>query len=58
MRASLDTATAKPKMQKSFELYDALTAIAQDVGLGRIKPEEAAKKGQAEMLKLCTKCLL
>src|SRR5215467_3539803 len=58
MRASLDVATAKPKMPKFFEVYDALTAIAQEVGLGRIKPEEAAKRGQAEMLKLCTKCLL
>jgi hypothetical protein len=44
-------------MPKFFEVYDALTAIAQDVGLGRIA-EEAAKKGQAEMLKPCTKCVL
>jgi multiple sugar transport system substrate-binding protein len=58
MRASLDAATAKPKMPKFFEIYDALTAIAQEAGLGRIKPEDAAKKGQAEMLRLCTKCLL
>ena len=58
MRASLDAATAKPKMPKFFEIYDALNAIAQEAGLGRIKPEDAAKKGQAEMLRLCTKCLL
>jgi multiple sugar transport system substrate-binding protein len=58
MQGSLAVATAKPKMPKYFEVYDALSAIAQEVGLGKISPEEGAKKGQAEMMKLCTKCLL
>jgi multiple sugar transport system substrate-binding protein len=58
MQGSLAVATAKPKMPKFFEVYDALSAIAQEVGLGKITPEEGAKRGQAEMMKLCTKCIL
>lgn len=58
MQGSLSVATAKPKMPKFFEVYDVLSAIAQEVGLGKITPEEGAKRGQAEMMKLCTKCIL
>jgi multiple sugar transport system substrate-binding protein len=58
MQGSLAVASAKPKMPKFFEVYDALSAIAQEVGLGKITPEEGAKRGQAEMMKLCTKCIL
>ncbi len=58
MRASLEVAEAKPKMSKFFEVYDALTGISQEIGLGKLTPEAGAAKGQAEMLKICTKCLL
>lgn len=58
MQSTLEIATAKPRMPKFYEIYDALSGIAQEVGLGKISPEEGAKKGQAEMLKLCTKCLM
>ncbi len=58
MKATLEVATAKPKMPKYFEVYDALGSIAQEVGLGKLTPEQAGKKGQEEMLKLCQKCLL
>lgn len=58
MKATLDVATAKPKMPKYYELYDALSGIAQEVGLGKLSPADGAKKGQAEMLKLCKTCLL
>ena len=51
-------AEAKPKMPKFYEIYDVMSGVAQEVGLGRISPEEGAKKGQAELLKLCTSCLL
>jgi multiple sugar transport system substrate-binding protein len=58
MKSTLDIATAKPRMPKYFEIYDQLSGVAQEVGLGKISPEEGAKQGQAAMLKLCTKCLL
>ncbi|WP_247836718.1 extracellular solute-binding protein [Bradyrhizobium sp. 200] len=58
MESTLEISSAKPKMPKYYELYDMLSSIAQEVGLGKISPADAAKKGQAEMLKLCTSCLL
>jgi multiple sugar transport system substrate-binding protein len=58
MESTLEISSAKPKMPKYYELYDMLSGIAQEVGLGKISPADAAKKGQAEMLKLCTTCLL
>jgi len=58
MKSTLAVATAKPKLPKYYELYDALSGIAQEVGLGKLSPADGAKKGQAEMLKLCKTCLL
>jgi multiple sugar transport system substrate-binding protein len=58
MESTLEISSAKPKMPKYYELYDMLSSIAQEVGLGKLSPADAAKKGQAEMLKLCTTCLL
>jgi multiple sugar transport system substrate-binding protein len=58
MKSTLDVAEAKPKMPKFYEIYDVMSGVAQEVGLGRISPAEGAKKGQAELIKLCTKCLL
>ncbi|MBI1201301.1 MAG: extracellular solute-binding protein [Rhodopseudomonas sp.] len=58
MKSTLDVAAAKPRMPKFYEIYDALSGIAQEVGLGKLSPEDGAKKGQEAMLKLCTKCLM
>lgn len=58
MKSTLDVGTAKPRMPKYYEIYDQLSGVAQEVGLGKLSPEEGAKKGQAAMLKLCTKCLM
>ncbi|MFK7967313.1 MAG: extracellular solute-binding protein [Burkholderiaceae bacterium] len=58
MKNTLEVAVAKPKVPKMFEIYDALGPIVQEVGLGRMTPEEAAKDGQAKMLKICEKCTL
>jgi multiple sugar transport system substrate-binding protein len=58
MKSTLDVGQAKPRMPKYYEIYDQLSGVAQEVGLGKLSPEEGAKKGQAEMLKLCTKCLM
>lgn len=58
MKASLEVATGKPKMPDFYELYDVLTGIAQEIGLGRLSPEEGAAKAQAAMLDICDSCLL
>jgi multiple sugar transport system substrate-binding protein len=58
MRASLQVAEGKPKMPEFFELYDVLTGIVQEVGLGSMTPEEGAAAGQAAMLEVCEICLL
>jgi multiple sugar transport system substrate-binding protein len=58
MRQSLDVSEAKPKMPKYYELFDMWNGIAQNIGLGTMSPEDGAKKMQAEMLKICQKCLL
>lgn len=58
MRSTLDVAEAKPKMPDSFEIMDAMSGIAQEVGLGRLTPEEGAAQGQAAMLEICTQCLM
>jgi multiple sugar transport system substrate-binding protein len=58
MKSTLEISSSKPRMPKFYEVYDVLSGITQEVGLGKLSPEEGAKKGQAEMLKLCTTCLL
>jgi multiple sugar transport system substrate-binding protein len=58
MQSTLDVAVSKPRMPKFYEIYDVMSGIAQEVGLGKMTPADGAKKGQAELLKLCTKCLL
>jgi len=57
MQASLAVAEGKPKMPQFYELYDALTGLAQEIGLGKLTPEAGAKKGQELMLAICKKCL-
>jgi len=58
MKNTLDVAVAKPKVPKIFEIYDALGPVVQQVGLGQMTPAEAARDGQAKMLKICEKCTL
>lgn len=58
MKGSLEVAEAKPKMPQFYEIYDVLTGISQQIGLGELTPEEGAKKMQEEMLKICEQCLL
>lgn len=58
MESSLEVATGKPKMPDFYELYDVLTGISQEIGLGRLTPEEGAKKAQAAMQGICDPCLL
>lgn len=58
MRSTLDVSTAKPKMPRYFEIYDVMGGIAQEVGLGRITPEEGAAQGQEALMQICDACLL
>jgi multiple sugar transport system substrate-binding protein len=58
MQGSLEVAVGKPKMPEFYELYDVLTGIAQEIGLGAMTPEEGAAKAQAAMLEICEVCLL
>jgi len=34
-------------------MLDAMSGIAQEVGLGKLSPEAGAKKGQEILVKLC-----
>ncbi len=59
MKSTLDVATAKPKMPKFFEIYDELSGLSQEIGLGKVSPEDGAKRGQEIMVKYCgQKCML
>ena len=58
MKDSMSVMRAKPKVPKIFEIYDALGPIVQQVGLGKLTPEQGAKLGQEKMLAICTKCTL
>lgn len=58
MKSTLDVVQAKPKVPKIFEIYDALGPIVQQVGLGKLTPEQGAQQGQEKMLAICRKCTL
>ena len=58
MKSTLDVVQAKPKVPKIFEIYDALGPIVQQVGLGKLTPEQGAQQGQEKMLAICKKCTL
>ena len=58
MKDSMSVMRAKPKVPKIFEIYDALGPIVQQVGLGKLTPEQGARLGQEKMLAICTKCSL
>lgn len=58
MRETLKTTSAKPRSPQIFKIFDVMSGLAQDVGLGKMTAEQATKKGQAELLKICQKCTL
>jgi multiple sugar transport system substrate-binding protein len=58
MKSTLQVAESKPRAPKIFEIYDALGPIVQQIGQGKLTPEEGARLGQAKMLAICTTCLL
>jgi multiple sugar transport system substrate-binding protein len=58
MKDTMSVMVAKPKIPKILEIYDALGPIVQQVGQGKLTPQEGAKAGQEKMLAICTKCAL
>jgi len=58
MKSTMSVAAAKPRLPKYFEINDALSPIVQQVGLGTLTPEAAAKAGQEKLLSICQKCTL
>ena len=58
MLASLETGGAKPRVPQLFEIYDVFGSIMQEVGIGKLTPEEGLNKAQEEMLAICEKCTL
>lgn len=58
MKSTMEVAEAKPKAPKIFEIYDALGPIVQQVGQGKLTPEQGARAGQEKMLAICRKCTL
>lgn len=58
MKSTMQVAESKPRAPKIFEIYDALGPVVQQVGQGKLTPEEGAKQGQAKMLAICKTCLL
>jgi multiple sugar transport system substrate-binding protein len=58
MRGSLERGLAKPRAPKIYEVYDALGGLMQEVGLGKVSPQDALKIGQKALLDICEKCLL
>ncbi|MFL1875003.1 extracellular solute-binding protein [Hansschlegelia beijingensis] len=59
MKATLAVAEAKPRMPKYLELSDALSGVVQQVGLGKLTPEQGAAEGQKALVRICgEKCTL
>ena len=59
MEQSLSFVEGKPRVPKIYQIFDALSGLMQEVGLGQITAEEAAKRGQEALVEICEgKCVL
>lgn len=58
MKDTMSVMKAKPRVPKIFEIYDAIGPIIQQVGQGKITPEEGARLGQEKMLAICKQCVI
>jgi multiple sugar transport system substrate-binding protein len=59
MQETLTFMEGKPRVPAIYQIFDALSGLMQEVGLGQITPEEATKRGQEALLKICEgKCTL
>ncbi|SON55689.1 Maltose-binding periplasmic protein [Hartmannibacter diazotrophicus] len=58
MQGSMKGITATLKMPRFFEVSDVMNRIFQQVGLGKVTPEDAAKQLQQEVSAICDPCVL
>ena len=59
MAQTLTFAKGKPRVPKIYQIFDAMSGLMQEVGLGQITAEEAAKRGQKALEEICEgKCVL
>ena len=58
MKETLKYGIAKPKAPKLYEIFDVLSAIIQEIALGKKTAEQGLKEGQQKVLSLCKKCFL
>ena len=59
MEETLKYTQGKPRAPKIYEIFDVMSGLMQEVGLGKITAGEAAKRGQEELEKICEgKCVL
>ena len=59
MQETLTFMEGKPRVPKIYQIFDALSGLMQEVGLGQITPGEATKRGQEALVKICgDKCTL
>jgi multiple sugar transport system substrate-binding protein len=59
MEETLGFLKGKPRVPKIYQIFDELSGLMQEVGLGKITPAEATKRGQEAMIAICKgKCVL
>lgn len=59
MEESLSFVEGKPRVPKIYQIFDAMSGLMQEVGLGKITAEEATKRGQDALVEICEgKCTL
>ena len=59
MEENLKYTQGKPKAPKIYEIFDVMSGLMQETGLGLITAEQAAKRGQEALEKICEgKCTL
>jgi len=59
MEETLKYTQGKPRAPKIYEIFDVMSGLMQEVGLGKITAEEAAGRGQEALNKICEgKCTL
>ncbi len=58
MHGSLKGVYAAPKAPSFLEIADVLNRTFQQVGIGKLTPEEGARQAQQEVLAICEVCIL
>ncbi len=59
MQETMKYTSGKPRVPQIYQIFDVMSGLMQEVGLGKITPEQATKQGQEALLKICgDKCVL